>query len=83
MFGDISAWFYQTLAGIRPDPAGPGFKKIIIRPTPVGDVVSAAAGYVSGYGPIESAWRKTDEQFVLEVTIPPNTSACPCGRSRR
>ena len=25
-------WSYQGLAGIRPDEAGPGFKKIIIKP---------------------------------------------------
>ena len=38
MFGDISAWFYEALAGINPDPAKPGFKHIIIRPRPVGDL---------------------------------------------
>jgi len=32
MFGDISAWFYKYLAGIRPDPELPGFKRVLIRP---------------------------------------------------
>src|ERR1019366_9235572 len=32
--GNLDAWFYQTLAGIR--PAAPGFKKILIKPAVVG-----------------------------------------------
>jgi len=31
-FTSLDGWFYEGLAGIRPDPAGPGFKQIIIRP---------------------------------------------------
>ena len=38
MLGHITEWFYKDLVGIDSDPAGPGFKKIIIRPTPVGDL---------------------------------------------
>ena len=32
MLGQINEWFYHDLAGIQPDPAGPGFKRIIINP---------------------------------------------------
>ena len=32
MFGSVDAWFYNTLAGIRPDPEKPGFEHIIIKP---------------------------------------------------
>ena len=28
MFGEISAWFYKALGGIKPDPLKPGFKNI-------------------------------------------------------
>ncbi|MES1207604.1 MAG: alpha-L-rhamnosidase, partial [Pseudomonadota bacterium] len=31
MLGHIEEWFYGGLGGINPDPAGPGFSKIIIR----------------------------------------------------
>ena len=47
MLGQITEWFYQDLAGIAADPAGPGFQKIIIRPQPVGDLTWARAGYDS------------------------------------
>ena len=38
MLGQITEWFYHDLAGIQCDPAGPGFRKIIIKPAFVGDL---------------------------------------------
>lgn len=75
MFGDVSAWFFETLAGIQPDPSAPGFKKIIIRPAMVGDLAWVKAGHTSGYGRIESAWKREGNTLTLEVTVPPNTTA--------
>lgn len=75
MFGDISAWFYKALAGINPDPAAAGFKRIVIRPHPVGDIKWARAEHNSMYGKIESAWHRKGRKFTLEATIPVNTTA--------
>ncbi len=74
-YGDISAWFYKALAGINPDPAGPGFKKIIIRPRPVGDLTWVKAEHKSMYGTIASSWRIVDGDFLLDIAIPANTTA--------
>jgi alpha-L-rhamnosidase len=49
-----SRWFYQGLAGIRPDPAAPGFKKILIKPAIVGELTRVKAHYDSPYGRIVS-----------------------------
>ncbi|HLP76230.1 MAG TPA: family 78 glycoside hydrolase catalytic domain, partial [Candidatus Paceibacterota bacterium] len=57
MLGQITEWFYQDLAGIDCDPAGPGFEKIIFRPQPVGDLKSARASYDSIHGRIVSEWK--------------------------
>ncbi len=75
MFGDISAWFYKALAGINLDPAAPAFKRIIIRPNPVGDLTSAEASYDSVRGRIASDWMIKDGHFNLTVTVPANTTA--------
>ena len=75
MFGDISAWFYKTLAGINLDPAQPGFKHIIIRPRPVGDLTWVRASHDSPYGTIRSTWRKEKGAFRLDVTVPVNATA--------
>jgi alpha-L-rhamnosidase len=75
MFGDISAWFYKALAGINLDPSMPGFKHIVIKPNIVGDLTSARAAYDSVRGPIVSDWKINDGAFILNVTIPANTTA--------
>jgi alpha-L-rhamnosidase len=73
MFGSIGEWFYRSLLGIN--PAAPGFKKIIIKPQPAGDLTFAKGSYDSPYGTISSDWKITKGKFDLKVSIPPNTSA--------
>ncbi len=75
MLGQITEWFYHDLAGIAPNPAGPGFKKIIIHPTPVGDMTSARASYNSIQGVIVSDWKRDRQKFTLITIIPANTTA--------
>lgn len=73
MFGDISAWFYKTIAGIN--AGAPGFKRIVIKPHVLGDLTFARATYDSAHGRIRSAWTKQGGAFVLSVVIPANTTA--------
>jgi hypothetical protein len=75
MLGQIMEWFYHDVAGIGGDLAGPGFKKIIIRPQPAGDLTWARAGYDSIRGKITSDWKCAGGKFTLSVTIPANTTA--------
>jgi alpha-L-rhamnosidase len=75
MLGQIMEWFYGGLAGIQPDPSGPGFEKIIIKPSPVGDITWAQARYDSVRGRIVSAWKRDGTRLTLAVTIPANTTA--------
>ena len=69
------SWFYQGLAGIRPDESGPAFKKIIIKPAVVGDLTWVKCGYDSIHGKIVSNWRRDGDKLTMEVTIPINTTA--------
>ncbi len=75
MLGDISAWFYRQLAGIKVDEAKPGFKRIVLQPRPVGDLAWVKASCHSLYGRITSAWRIDGGAFVWHVVVPPNTTA--------
>jgi len=75
MFGQAMEWFYHDLAGIQPDPGGPGFAKIIIRPQPVREVEWVEARYESIRGLIRSRWEWRSDRMKLEVTIPTNTTA--------
>jgi alpha-L-rhamnosidase len=75
MFGDISAWCYETLGGINPDPEFPGFKRAIIRPQISGDPTWVKASHRTLYGDMICEWKRTGDQLAIDVAIPPNTSA--------
>jgi hypothetical protein len=75
MLGHIQQWFWQALAGIRPDPAVPGFKAIQITPDIDGTVDAVKGTYSSAYGEITCAWERQDKHVKMDVTIPVNTTA--------
>ena len=75
--GAIGLWLYQSVLGIRPDPAGPGFKKFILapQPDPATGLTSAHGGYHSVRGLIVSDWTCENGSFALHAVIPANTTA--------
>ncbi len=75
MLGHIMEWFYGDLAGIRGSIDGPGFKKIIIQPSPVGDLKWARGSLETVRGRIESNWKIEGGTFFLKIIIPANTTA--------
>ncbi len=75
MFGEINAWFYKALGGIRPDPAFPGFKNILLEPHFVKGLNHFEASHTGPYGTIISGWTKNREKLEYSVTIPPNSTA--------
>ncbi len=75
MFSDVSAWFYQVLAGIRPDLREPGFKHIIFRPQPVPGLDWVRAYHDSPFGRVASSWQVDGTELHLEVTVPVNGHA--------
>ena len=75
LMGDLISWFYQDLAGIKSDPAQPGFKHIIMKPTIIGAVDSVSASHESMYGMIRSSWKRRKYKFEWQITIPVNSHA--------
>lgn len=73
MFGSVGEWMYQSLAGIN--PAAPGFSKILIKPQPAGDLTWVNSSYESVNGRIVSNWKRDGDTFMLQVSIPANTTA--------
>jgi alpha-L-rhamnosidase len=80
-FGAVCEWMFFRLAGI--DSKGPGYQRIIIRPSPPAPgsnperepINWVKARYDSIHGRIVSNWRRTNDRFELEITIPANTTA--------
>jgi alpha-L-rhamnosidase len=75
LVGDLVIWLYEYLAGIKSDPQQPGFKHIVMRPTPVGDLRSVRATHMSPYGLVESSWQCKEKKFTWDVRVPVNSIA--------
>ncbi len=74
-YGAIGAWLYNTVAGIEIDPAQPGYKHIVLRPQPGGNLTFACGQLKTLYGKIVSEWKLSSDQFEWTVVVPPNTIA--------
>ncbi|MDR1592884.1 MAG: glycoside hydrolase family 78 protein [Prevotellaceae bacterium] len=76
MFGEVNAWFYKALGGIRINPEQPGFKQFSLRPHFVKGLNFANVSYDSPRGKIVSHWeRKNKKTIRYHVIVPPNCSA--------
>lgn len=74
MQGGYDTWFYEDIAGIRPDVLGPGFKVIHFEPTMTSYLSWAKASIETPYGRTASEWSQEENSLVWIITLPPNTS---------
>jgi alpha-L-rhamnosidase len=76
MFSTISEWMFRDVAGLGNDPSAPGFTRAIMAPRPCAQVLShAKATYQSKSGTYETGWKVEKDRWILDVAVPPNTSA--------
>jgi uncharacterized protein YjdB len=76
-FGSVVSWFYNGIAGIDYDPANPGFKNVLIKPTFDTRVASAKASYDSVRGTVATDWtmNASTKQVNLKVNVPAGATA--------
>jgi alpha-L-rhamnosidase len=75
MFGEIGAWIYKGLGGIRPDAAQPGFKNVILQPHFVAGMEHFEARHNSPFGEIISSWKREGKGMSYKVVVPANSTA--------
>jgi alpha-L-rhamnosidase len=83
MFGEINAWYYKGIGGIKIDPANPGFKNILLQPNFVPGLDHFEAEHTGPYGKIGSAWKREGDAVKYSVTVPANSTAAvtfPAGK---
>jgi alpha-L-rhamnosidase len=71
--GSVAHWMHTVMGGIR--SGAPGWKEIIVEPVPGGDISHCKVSHLSPYGMITAAWKVEGGHFLLDVSIPPNSSA--------
>lgn len=75
MFGEIGAWYYKALGGLKPDVAQPGFKNIMLEPHFVKGLNSFQTTHKGPYGEIQSNWKRDGKKVIYQVVIPANSMA--------
>jgi alpha-L-rhamnosidase len=74
-YGAIGQWMYERLAGLSPDPAQPGYRHFFVRPLVIPQLESARAEHETPYGKAVSGWSRKGAHVIVEVIVPPNTTA--------
>lgn len=74
MQGGYDAWFYEDVAGIRPDPQHPGFKRVLFEPRMTGCLQWAEGRVDTPYGEVRSSWRRDAQGLEWRIAIPANAS---------
>jgi alpha-L-rhamnosidase len=73
MFGSLDKFFYRNLVGI--EPKSPGYRRVLIKPLPLGDLHSVTASERTVRGDIAVEWNRGINAFELKVSIPAGMEA--------
>lgn len=75
MFGEIGAWLFKGIGGIRPDDEQPGFKHFTLEPYFAKELNQFEVTYETVHGTILSGWTRKGRKITYTVNVPANTSA--------
>jgi len=74
-YNGIGLWFYQALAGIRPDEAAPGYRHFFVEPQMPDGINWVKATKPTPYGEIAVSWQRNVNHVNLQLTVPVGTTA--------
>lgn len=74
-YGAIVEWMYRYMCGLNLSETAPGCKKFTIKPYVDGRFEHVSMTYDSASGRIESSWKKTENGYEFQVTVPFDTEA--------
>lgn len=84
-YGVVAEWMFRYVGGIEADPSAPGFRNVILQPTPdlrttfpdgQERITHATATHRSPYGLITSSWTLQDDgRISYQCTIPAGATA--------
>lgn len=71
--GAVVDWMHRTVGGLA--PASPGYQRIRVAPRPGAGLTHAGSRLHTRYGLSEVAWRLDRDHLVVDVQVPPGTTA--------
>lgn len=73
--GTVISFLHRYTAGIRLLDGQPAYRRFRVEPMPGADLTWARATHDAPYGRIEVEWHLDGARFVLDLTVPPGTTA--------
>ena len=71
--GDISSWFIQEIAGLKPNPEADDIRYFEISPHFIDELDYAKAHYDSPFGRVTVSWARNKNEVKLDISIPEGT----------
>ncbi|MDR1631971.1 MAG: family 78 glycoside hydrolase catalytic domain [Dysgonamonadaceae bacterium] len=75
LLGDLIAWVFEDLAGIKSHPSHKGFRWLWMKPHPAENLSFVKASHKTPSGWVKSEWHLKDQVFTWKITVPENTRA--------
>ncbi|WP_353114643.1 family 78 glycoside hydrolase catalytic domain [Microbacterium sp.] len=72
-FGSVADWMHRVIGGLS--PLEPGYDRFLVAPRPGGGLTRASTSHVSPHGLIEVGWTLTEEDLIVDITVPPGAVA--------
>jgi alpha-L-rhamnosidase len=83
-YGAVCQWLLEGVAGFRPDPEAPGFRKVIFEPLVIRELSPVAAHHDSPRGRIAASWRIDGDTVHYDFEVPESATGrlvLPAGAS--
>lgn len=75
MFGGGLIWFYRVLAGMKAVPSKPGYRHIVFKPQPAGDLSFVSYSNQTPFGLAGINWEKNEGSFQIDIEVPVGSTA--------
>ena len=74
-YGAVIDWVYRHVAGLAPDIARPGYRRVILAPKPSVDIDWARASVETTFGTVSTSWRLDGrDRLTVEIALPFGTT---------
>jgi alpha-L-rhamnosidase len=74
-YNGIGTWFYQAVGGVRPDPAAPGYRRVIVSPQIPEGITWAEVTKETPFGTLVVKWEKSEGTIRFDITVPVGSTA--------
>lgn len=75
MHSGFSAYFFESLGGIKPTFEAAGYQTFIVDPVFPKQITSTSVGVPTPYGQITNEWTVDEDKFSMNLSVPFNTKA--------